>query len=85
MNPPPEDQSPEGAVTLVQVLWAVMAVLGVVWGLFMGLLAWVGSMVWNRIKDLGERVHKVEGEQKAQSPMVQELWLEKRERDKGES
>lgn len=83
MAPPPEDGSP-GGVTLVQVLWGAAALLGILWGLLVGAVGWIFVTAMARLKELGDRLHKVEGEQAAQAPMVQELWLDKRERDKKE-
>lgn len=76
-----QQPQPEG-FTLVQALWVATALLGLFWGLLLGLLGWVFRMVWARIVDLGKRLHKVEGEQAAQGPMVSELWVAKREREK---
>jgi len=68
MAPPPDD--PPGGITVVQVLWAVVAVLGIVWGLLLGLIGWVFRMGWGEIKALRERVHEVEGEQKGTSGLL---------------
>lgn len=69
-------------VTLAQALWVAVALLGILWGLLLGAVGWIFSTAMARLKELGDRLHKVEGEQAAQAPMVQELWLDKRERDK---
>lgn len=81
MAPPPEDGSP-GGVTLVQVLWGAAALLGILWGLLLGLVGWVFRMVWAEIKGLRDRVHYLEGENKAQGSMVRDLWSKDREKEK---
>ena len=57
MDQPPPAQ--EG-FTLVQALWVATALLGVLWGLLLGLVGWVFRMIWNRIVDLGKRVDDLE-------------------------
>lgn len=75
--------APEG-FTLAQALWMAVALLGLFWGLLLGLLGWVFRLVWSRVTDLGRRVHQLEVEHASMAPMVRETWMEKRDRDKKE-